>query len=384
MFARKPLILTPPDFLRVDTDNWMKSLQLVVETFGGEQITEVDALLVRVVEDFVGGMVLKRVLIWLGTVKRDYIWKCDEDWSAELGLSRHQMKRIRTKNVLAPVVSCYQKSGRNRSTHYHLNQVALIARVADVLNVTTAQIRSLIRKPSNASAQNRPMHEPETVQTLTKEPSKKTPKELNTKTVVVDFENSQDGNESLQLLTSAGLDADTAKRYQALSIETINECITDTDSAQRNNQIKKTRQAYLIGALENHMKQARQQSKTSQLLKAIGFTRSQDDALEETIVEEAPAPEAQSTPPAGTVPSWADPIPEPPLWWQAVLGQIEQQMPRTIYQTIIRLSMTETETGITLTAGNVYEYNVALRYQRNIERLMRIANDKPLSIKVQS
>lgn len=342
----------PQQLLTVEVDNWLKLLGEIVDKYGGETIKEVDSLLVKLVGDFAGGMVLKKILAWLSTVDRDYIWKSDKEWDAELGLSYDQMRRIR-ENVLSPVVLTYQKSARNRTMHYKLNNLQFMLKLSDVLGVGLLKIQGMFGKAKNASSGKPRMQTGDSQETLTKKPTNSS-KQKNKKQVVVSHDDSLVENESVQLLVAQGYSKTDAEKYQALDAAIVAECISDAQIKERDKKIKKTFKAYLTGALNI---QLGEQVKRAETAAAYG-------GQFETSSEEIEM----------STPSWArDVSVDDPEWWKAVQVQLEYQLPQSIWMYIRNIEFVSDDDEVVLHVPDTCSMHVAQRYSRNIERLVTMA-----------
>lgn len=340
-------------------NNWLVALAAVVDVYGGESITEVDALLVKVADDFIGGMVLKKILAWMSAVKRDYIWKSDGDWDAELGLSYKQMRRVREK-VLAPIVSTYQKSARNRTMHYRLNTIELMKRIARVLKVGFMQVSSILLNQQDASSAKGSMQPADSGTTLTKKPTNSSIKK--TKNVVVEeLDPLFEKNPGLKALLEKGYGQTEVLKYQALGAELIQACIDDTDEKERLGKIEKTYRAYLTGALNIQLKDKQARDMTAMMfeLPETGMPEQGEIVMPENVKPIGAADDCE---------------PELPNWWKAVRGQMEYQMPLSVWSYLSHFELISDDASeVVLLIPESCPEDIAYRYSRNIQRLVAMA-----------
>lgn len=226
---------------------------------GDGEIATIEALCVRLVNDFVAGMVLYRLLQWHGrSIRPDgAIWKSDREWVAELGLSPDQMARVREKLAASGLVTIWVEKAMGAPTNHYLVEAHAVLVAA----------RSLVGFPANPEMENG--DSPETFTTDSQE-SVCLDESIQTDSVVIGFPAGP------AKLVALGLDAEVACEFEALPEELISEIIDRAREKHERGEVRSLT-GYVISACKKQLEQLTTRERARQAAEAARWDYQQSE-----------------------------------------------------------------------------------------------------------
>ena len=230
-------------------------------------VATVQALCVRLAGDFVAGQVLKQVFWSYPKATTGWYYMPDTSkkiasWKSLYGLSTKVMKRIRNNDLEGLLLMKYKKSHYGAPMwHYRPDVDGLLNALADLVNQSAMMVRAVVfEKPVRVMGKVEFDHSSET---LTKDSANDSNKQESESLSILSLPKREDCSEAEWALIGFGLDAKTAKREAyGLSIEQVQACIASTKEAAARGHVKKSKKAYLRGALRIQRAEGAQPSGT--------------------------------------------------------------------------------------------------------------------------
>lgn len=233
---------------------WLPGLGKLLYAVKAQRARDVLSLCIHMTGDINAGLVLSRLLYWMpkGCREDGVIWKADREWQDELLLSYEQMNRVR--ELLNPFVDWWKEQAQGAPTyHYRLKVDALVKGVAGVISRTVAFVRGfLFEKVENRFPGKSKIDFRESQESITN----KTPQTTQLKNIVADAPFPEKAEKILELpndaaarLIEAGVSAKVAREFAGLPVTVVQGVIDDALLKQQAGKLRKTRQAYIVGAL---------------------------------------------------------------------------------------------------------------------------------------
>lgn len=160
--------------------DWLALLRQLLCELNRSDIRSVDALLSKLTGDANAALMLLRLLYWTPKSKRDgWIYKSWQDWDAETNLSRGQIKRVHSNQILegVGVVRELRKANGVPTTHYRIDLGALLNHISSFLGISLERLTDLFglvipaqsygQEQPNPIVQSEPTERDESAQPIT-------------------------------------------------------------------------------------------------------------------------------------------------------------------------------------------------------------------------
>ncbi len=144
-------------------------LQNVVRQLNHSDIRTVSALIAKAIGDQNAGLMAVRLMHWFPKSKKvgGWVYKSWRDWNAKCNLSQAQVKRVHGSGFLEMIgiERTIMKANGTPTVHYRLEEIKLVQRLAEFLDMTILHIRAWMCSESpNGDGQDRPSNEADSAQ----------------------------------------------------------------------------------------------------------------------------------------------------------------------------------------------------------------------------